>query len=462
MNWLRGLTIRTRLTAATVAVAFVISLAAGLLLHANVTATVRATTIQLLRDDAAPIEATILATPTSPKLTAGEGQLVLVVAPDGEVALSNLPDSLSDEKGVLEALSETPSVIRHDTKEFLVIREFVTTSAGTWRIVVARSTEPGDLLIAQLGLTYVIGGILLFVLLGLTSWILSGAALRPVGRMRAEAERLGDATSVGRLPVGPARDELAELAVTLNHLIERNRTSVERERQMISDASHELRTPLAVLIAQLDAASVTPPSPAETSSPSTTDRLEQARQTASRLSRLATNLLQLSSIESRRGTGESSGVMLSAEFAEAVDRARTLADDRGIVVDFDVSDTAPGRFYALEIGSFGRVIDNLLSNAVAASDPGAVVRADFQESSESLVVTIRDSGVGMPEEFIPIAFDRFTRPENARARSSGGSGLGLAIVAGIIDSAHGSISIANTAPGLQVTVTIPSFDEPIE
>lgn len=449
MTWLRGLSIRTRLTIGTLVVAFVVSLAAGLLLHANVESVVHSTTVQLLEDDAAPIEATIRATPKSPKLHAGEGQLLLVVSPAGRVALTNLPDALVDEKHKLEHLDEKPTVIAHDHRQYLVLREFVHTAQGPWRIVVARSLEPGNLVESQLGLTYTLGGAVLFVLLGLTSWILSGASLRPVGRMRAEALRLGDATTSGLLPVGPARDELADLATTLNELIERNRASVERERQMISDASHELRTPLAVLIAQLDAAAVASAHPRDGA-----DRVQQARETALRLSKLATNLLELSSLEARRGRATSTGGALGGEFAQCVDRARTLAESRAVIVDFDVRDDDPTATYPIASSDFARLVDNLLANAVAASPAAGTVRAELTQEDGAVVISIADEGSGMPEDFIPVAFDRFTRPEDARARTSGGSGLGLAIVAAIVASAGGEVSLTNLGPGLIVRVTI--------
>jgi len=450
VKWRRGLSIRTRLTIGTLAVAFIVSLAAGLLLEANVESIVRSTTIQLLQDDAAPIKAAIRAQPTSPSLRAGEGQLVLALSPAGRIELSNLPDALVDERTRLLHLGSKPTVISHDHRQYLVLREYVHTAQGTWRIIVARSTEPGDLVVSQLGVTFILGGVALFVLLGLTSWILSGAALRPVGKMRAEAQRLGDATKSGLLPVGPARDELADLALTLNDLIERNRASVERERQMISDASHELRTPLAVLIAQLDAAGG-----AATPHADSVDRIQQARETAARLARLATNLLELSSLESRQGNVDSTGVKLRTEFAECVDRARTLAEDRGIVVDFDVTDAGPEGAYSIAVNDFGRLVDNLLANAIAASDQHGQVHADLGIEDDSLVISIDDEGIGMPEDFIPIAFDRFTRPENARARATGGSGLGLAIVAAIVGSAGGEISLTNRQPGLRVRVRLP-------
>jgi signal transduction histidine kinase len=450
MNWLRGLSIRTRLTLGTLAVAFVVSLAAGLLLEANVESIVRSTTVQLLRDDAAPIKAAIKASPLSPNLRAGEGQLVLVLSPSNVEELSNLPDALVDEKTKLEALGGKPTIVAHDRREYLVLRRSVHTPEGKWRIIVARSTEPGELVASNLALTFIIGGATLFVLLGLTSWILSGASLRPVGRMRAEAQRLGDATTSGLLPVGPARDELAELAATLNQLIDRNRASVERERQMISDASHELRTPLAVLIAQLEAAS--DPSTGEAES---TERIGQARETASRLSRLATNLLELSSLDSRRSSVESTGAVLAGEFAECIDRARTLAEDRGVLVDFDVRDALPAGKYLIAPGDFGRLVDNLLANAVAASERSGVVRAELEFDNDGLALSILDHGPGMPEDFLAVAFDRFTRPETARARASGGSGLGLAIVAAIVAKADGDVSLANEHPGLRVRVRIP-------
>ena len=455
MRWLRGLSIRTRITIGTLVVALVVSAVAGLLLELRFQSVVSETTVQLLRADSGPFEAAIRKNPTSPQLAVGEGQLVAILDPDGKTALSNLPDPLADVYSRLKTFDDTPHEVSHDSKQYLVTNEEVDTPVGAWHIIVARSLEPGDLVLDQLRITLLIGAAALFLVFGLASWLLSGVALRPVGRMRKQAELLDREERLNgeTLPVGPARDELAALAVTLNDFLARNRQTVERERQMISDASHELRTPLAILSAQLD----------EALAASSGDRdarplVENARSTARRLSRLATNLLELSQLEANTSSTSSNWGELSLETAAAIDRARLLGQPRDILVDFDIADADaehPGR-YAVAVSSFGRLIDNLLANAITAAPDASTVVLDLDHTETDLILRVTDEGPGMPEEFLAIAFDRFTRPDVARKRDRGGSGLGLAIVAAIVTASGGSIELRNTHPGFDVIVTLPA------
>ena len=117
---------------------------------------------------------------------------------------------------------------------------------------------------------------------------------------------------------------------------------------------------------------------------------------------------------------------------------------------------------ALSPTDVGRILDNLLGNAITAirSVPGhgdATVTAEVAVDADRVVLTVRDTGPGMPEEFIPVALDRFTRADGARTSTSGaGGGLGLAIVAALAGAAGGDVLLANGRPnGLVVTVSLP-------
>jgi two-component system OmpR family sensor kinase len=451
-RWLDGLSIRWRITAGTLVVAVVVAGVAGLLLRFEVATIIRNSTVQLLHTDTAPLEARIKATPTDPDIRAGEGQLVAIVEPSGTVVTSNLPDRLSDRVATLLRLrGGDPTQEGTDGAGYLVLTERVNTTHGQWRIVVARSLAPGQLVLNSLGLTFVIGALVLVATFGVTSWLLSGLSLRPVSRMRLEAERLGGEASQGSLPVGPARDELAALATTLNEFLDRTRASVDRERQMIADASHELRTPLAVLMAQLDEAvrSARDDGPEK-------KLIQNVSVTARRLTTLTTNLLELSKLDAGQSTASASWDELVRELSESTDRARMLGQARSVPVDFEIGTADGDERYPVGAASFGRLVDNLFANAISASDAGATVQARLARDASGIVLEVADNGVGMPEDFIDIAFDRFTRPDAARPATAGGSGLGLAIVAAIVASAHGSVSIENRYPGVCVTARFPA------
>jgi signal transduction histidine kinase len=156
------------------------------------------------------------------------------------------------------------------------------------------------------------------------------------------------------------------------------------------------------------------------------------------------------------------------ELTDAVDRARLLVssdDDEGrISIDYDYDPRQrpdPDARVALSPTDVGRILDNLLGNAItairSASLKEAAVTASLSVSGPNVVLTVRDTGPGMPADFIPVALDRFTRADGARTSRSGtGGGLGLAIVAALADAAGGEVVLANGEPtGLTVTVTLP-------
>lgn len=322
--------------------------------------------------------------------------------------------------------------------------------SGASRGVIEDSRETAEAVVNGVSVTLLVALVLLFLGFGLTSWILVGLALRPVGRMRATADRLRQGRSTELLPVGPARDELSDLASTLNELIEALRESADRERQLVADASHELRTPIAALRTRFELAERLRDDPAALYAD-----VVDARRSIDRLQSLTDGLLLLSRIDAGTVKGDAASAALRDELTAGVDRARMLARDRDLTIDF-VAPVAedPGR-YPISPAEFGRILDNLLSNAVTATPDGGSVTATLVERPEEIVLTVDDDGPGVPESFLAVATSRFTRPDIARSRD-GGAGLGLAIVAGLTEAADGRLRIRNLVPhGLGVEIRIP-------
>lgn len=221
---------------------------------------------------------------------------------------------------------------------------------------------------------------------------------------------------------------------------------------MVSDAAHELRTPLAALRTQLELAHDD-----FGDAEALAGQVAAAEASVAHLSSLATNLLELSRLESREGAaGSATTRELVEQLMGSIDRARMLGLAKRADIGFELLDTDRLQHYALDRQGFGRIADNLLANGVAAIDPGGSVTATVEQTASGIVLTVSDSGPGMDESFLPRAFERFTRPDDSRSAATGGSGLGLALVRAIASAAGGTATAANTHPGLIVTVSIPS------
>jgi signal transduction histidine kinase len=448
---LSRLSIRARITVGSILVAAVIFSIALVAVRTQVATILTTADSTLARGDLNSFANEIIANPANTLDDPGTGVLLFVRAPDGEVQVDTMPHVIRERIEPREGENEE-STQEVEGTNFVVVGRVVETSAGAWSLWAARSTASSALVLQSLDSTLIIGALVLLAGFGVASWVLASAALRPVTRMRRKAELLGNDPGEGGLPVGPARDEISELATTLNALLDRIRRSTEREKQMVSDAAHELRTPLSVLKTQLELAHDD-----FGDAEALARQLVAAEVSVDRLSALATNMLELSKLEAAGSpTSASTTEQLVTELMGSVDRARLLAVAKDVEVAFSVNVTGDAAF-AVPQNGFGRVVDNLLSNAIAAVNDEGVVTASLSTEAGGLVLEIRDDGPGMPESFVPQAFDRFSRPDDSRTSSTGGSGLGLALVEAIVDSSGGSVSLHNGGPGLIVTVRLPQM-----
>ena len=327
---LSRLSIRARITIGSVLAAAVL-LSVGLgLVREQVNSILTNTNAVLAEGDLTSFETDILANPDEPVDDPGTGVLVFVRGPDGREQVDTLPRFLHGTIEHRDAADEQ-FTIEHDGTTYVVVGRVVSTSSGDWGLWAARSEASSTLALASLDRLLAIGGLVLLACFGIASWLLASAALRPVRLMRERAETLGAESRDGGLPVGAARDELAALATTLNDFIQRVRASASREKRMVSDAAHELRTPLAALRTQLELAHDD-----FGDADALAAQVTAAEASVGRLSSLATNLLELSRLESSespRGSGSTSELV--DELMGCIDRARMLGLAKQADVGFD-------------------------------------------------------------------------------------------------------------------------------
>ena len=252
-------------------------------------------------------------------------------------------------------------------------------------------------------------------------------------RRRAAALTAGEAE--GRLPVPPSHDEISRLGDTLNEMLGRLQAALVRERSFVSDASHELRTPLAILRTELELA---------LRGGRTQEELEEAVRSAAeetdRLNQLADDLLVIARSDQGRLPVRRAELDADELLAGVAHRfaARARAEDRpvraenagGVVVDADQA--------RLE-----QALANMVDNALRYGRGEIVLSASRNNGHVELHVC--DNGPGFPEEFLPSAFERFSRADEARSR--GGTGLGLAITSAVAKAHGGTARAANREEG---------------
>lgn len=266
-------------------------------------------------------------------------------------------------------------------------------------------------------------------------YLLAGLSLRQVESMRRRATAISGDTAGERLPVTATGDEVQRLAETLNEMLDRLEMALERERAFVADAGHELRTPLALLRTELELA---------LRHAQTADELRAAVRRSSdeadRLAQLAEDLLLIA----RADRGRLPLRLEPVRVQVLIDSIRRRFEWRAAELGKTVG-AAPANGLALEGDrvrleqALGNLVDNALRYGGDEVTLEAVRRAGLIE------LHVRDNGPGFPAEFLPRAFDRFTRADPARSR--GGSGLGLAIVKTVAESHAGSAHLANTDGG---------------
>jgi two-component system, OmpR family, sensor kinase len=280
-----------------------------------------------------------------------------------------------------------------------------------------------------------IGGPVALLLASLAAYWVAAAALRPVEEMRARAAQVSTAEPEQRLPVPPTDDEIARLGATLNAMLDRLGEALAHERRFVADASHELRTPLAILKAEVDLALSQGRSPGELQA-----ALASVSEETDRLIQLAEDLLTIAQTDQ----GELPVRLAQTDIGEVLHgvarRFARRAQDNGRALEVSVE---PGLRAPIDRLRVDQALDNLLDNALRyGSGPVSLIAADRDGSVE---IHVLDCGSGFAEDFLPRAFERFSRA--SASRKDGGSGLGLAIVETITHAHRGEAHVANREGG---------------
>lgn len=309
-------------------------------------------------------------------------------------------------------------------------------------VTLAVSLEDVDETTGALATPLLVGLPLLLLVVGGTTWLVVGRALRPVERIRSEVERISGSSLDRRVPEPVARDEVGRLARTMNAMLGRLQVSRDRQEQFVADASHELRSPLASLRQAAEVAHAHPDALPEG------ELAETVLEESVRMQALVNQLLALTRAGEGRGRVAREDVDLDDLALAEVRRVGRS----GLAVD--TSGVAAGRVHGDPV-ALGQVVRNLVDNA-ARHATGRIAVTVAQEA-DRVVLAVDDDGPGIPEADRERVFERFVRLDEARARDAGGSGLGLAIVREVVTGHGGSVVVeASALGGARFVVRLPA------
>lgn len=333
------------------------------------------------------------------------------------------PTSSLDEKELQQAISLQ---VGSDTVGYLLPEGGMIFNSGDATNLLNRLTRAA----------YIAVGVAIALSLLLTIW-LSNRLLRPIQALKQVATSLSKGDLTRRVEV-QGEDELATLAQTFNQMAASLENAEASRQAMTADIAHELRNPLAVQRAHLEALQdgVYPP---------TSENLQPILEQNLLLTRLVDDLGTLALVDAGQLQIENIPTDILSLIERIIERFKPQADDKQI--EFQFSSQGECRPIALDPGRVEQILVNLFSNAIRYTPDGGWVKVYLECSRGQALITVHDSGPGLPEEAIPQIFERFYRADPSRSRSEGGTGLGLAIARRLAEAQGGTLTAANHPDG---------------
>ena len=273
-------------------------------------------------------------------------------------------------------------------------------------------------------------------------------ALRPLSSMSETARQISGGNDLTRrIQLPPGADEVHSLARTFDQMMDRLQASFEQEKQFTSDVSHELRTPVAVILSQCEYASQNDVSEAERM-----EALSSSRSQAQRMSGLLSGLLTLARADQKRLPLHPERILLNDLAAIVCEEQQEFADAKKIRLHLQAdSDLWMDADESMMI----RLLINLISNSIRYGKEGGNVWIRLRLEENSILGSVEDDGIGIPEDQLDLIWNRFYQVDPSRSAKAdasgssagpageGGYGLGLSMVRWIVDAHGGTISVAS-------------------
>lgn len=309
----------------------------------------------------------------------------------------------------------------------------------------------------RLPIALLIGAPLAAVAAGITAGWIAWAMLRPIRVITQQADDWSVDCLDHRIPVPPGRGEMAQLARTVNRMLDRLETAMAAQERFIANAAHEFRTPVAALLGEAQVMAQRARTSEEYARFVTSVQDEMRR-----LGQLVNSLLTLARADAGLGPSATVPVSINEVVTDAVQACALSARQREIRLVTRLAMPAPDEPEVLVHGEaelLRTMVMNLVHNAVRFSPVDQAVDIQVTADAETTTVRIRDRGPGLPPEHLPHVFERFYSVARGDGTGQGiGMGLGLAIAAGVARLHGGEITVANCPDaGCEFVVELPRF-----
>jgi signal transduction histidine kinase len=266
---------------------------------------------------------------------------------------------------------------------------------------------------------------------GLIGWFLARRALQGVEEVTRTATAIADGALGKRVSVNTGGDEIDRLATTFNTMLDRIQVLITGMREMTDSIAHDLRSPIARIrgVAELTLTTRGSTEEYESMAASTMEECD-------RLLEVINTMLDITEFEAGAGKLKMEEVDLSALVRAACDLFQPIAEDKGIAL---TADTPPNNFITGDVPRLQRMVANLLDNALKYTPSQGAVTVSIRGEEDRVVISVRDTGIGISEKDLPHIFKRFYRCD--RSRSQAGTGLGLSLAQAVASAHGGSITV---------------------
>lgn len=268
--------------------------------------------------------------------------------------------------------------------------------------------------------------------LGCTYWA-AGRVLRPLKKLTKSVEEIDDLNLDSRIATEKARGEVLALTESFNGMLGRLEESFLIQKSFAANAAHELKTPLAVIKSSLQVLEMDP-------NPSQEDCREFMSDTGESLERIIKTVEGLLALANIGTVSVDDRVEPRPMLLQAVQELSQRAKAGGVTLSVEGEAPSvmgnPGLLY--------RAFYNLIENAIKYNRPGGSVKIALKEEEGAVLLSVADTGTGIPEEALPHIFEPFYRADPSRSQRIPGSGLGLAVVKMILDRHNVSIRAASS------------------
>ena len=293
-------------------------------------------------------------------------------------------------------------------------------------------------ILVAVGCISLIGAVIMGVLL-------ANSIVKPISKVVKITQMISDGDYDTRFQEDIRTKELHGLAQAVNQMAESLEEQEILRKRLISDVTHELRTPVANISSYMEMMNdgIMEPTP---------ERLQKCFNELQRLSGLIDDLEQLRQVENENMVLDKSDVDLRELSQTVIENFELKLREKHL----NGQVTGEAAIVPIDRNRMQQVITNLVSNAIKYSNDGGTIRVVIENTDDSAMIHVEDSGIGIPQEDLKRIFERFYRTDKSRNRKTGGAGVGLAIAKSIVQAHKGKISAeSEEGKGSRFTVVLP-------